>query len=166
MCPDEEVIQTEVAKANKKAVEAHIESCEEEEEDEVSSLPECQQESNNNKETITLTVDQENNSVEPPERDQEDSDERILIESNKEEILEGDIDDQDDNKAMTEQVPECDQQIDKEEDRRIKEGAAALEQDTQEASEDGKEPEDAILSEQRAEPKNDENEMPLQRGSY
>ena len=158
MCPDEEVIQTEVAKANKKAVEAHIESCEEEEEeeDEVSSLPECQQESNNNKETITLTVDQENNSVEPPERDQEDSDERILIESNKEEILEGDIDDQDDNKAMTEQVPECDQQIDKEEDRRIKEGTAALEQDTQEASEDGKEPEDAILSEQRAEPKNDE----------
>ena len=41
-------------------------------------------------------------------------------------------------------------------DKRIKEGAAALEQDTQEASEDGKEPEDAILSEQRAEPKNDE----------
>jgi len=41
-------------------------------------------------------------------------------------------------------------------DKRIKEGAAALELDTLESSEDAKEPKDAILSEQRADAKNDE----------
>ena len=166
MCPDEEVIQTEVAKANKKAVEAHIESCEEEndDDDEVNSLPECLQESNNNKEAVTLTVDQENNSVQPPEGDQEDNDEKDVIEADQEEILEEDIDDQDNDKATTEQVPECDQLIDKEEDQQInkeedvgEDAAAASEdaEDTQEASEDAKEPEDAILPAQRADAKND-----------
>merc|ERR1711860_44669 len=83
------------------------------------SLPECLQESNNNKEAVTLTVDQENNSVQPPEGDQEDNDEKDVIEADQEEILEEDIDDQDNDKATTEQVPECDQLIDKEEDQQI-----------------------------------------------
>ena len=110
MCPDEEVIQTEVAEANKKAVKVHTESSEDEE----CSLPECQQEANNNAEP----VDQENNTVQPPVEDVEqisditveavedfkNGENNESQEEEKEEVAEV-------NNIEDEQIPECDQEI-------------------------------------------------------
>ena len=60
VCPDEEVNQTEVAKANMKIVESKNQDLDEASEaaDEINSLPESQRLSNNN---IVETLDQDNN---------------------------------------------------------------------------------------------------------
>ena len=123
MCPDEEVSQTEVAEANKKAVEAHIDSSEEELEDEVNSLPECQQESNNNEEVTetSTTVDQENNSVKCVEKDEEETAKDDPVK--KSELIENEPENDatldDTSVQVTEesgdQVPECDQQAEQDE---------------------------------------------------
>ena len=102
MCPDEEVIQTEVAEANKKAVKVHAESSEDEE----CSLPECQQQANNNNNN-TEPVDQENNTVEDVEHLSDvivKAVEEVNIEDVKCEETMGEV-------QKDEQIPECDQEV-------------------------------------------------------
>lgn len=135
LCPDEEIIQTEVAEANKKIVEAHLESSDEA--DEVNSLPESQQlqatsSGSNNNNNNEVVVDQDNNLTatkleEAPEiptitisEDKDDDEEDIVeenVESEEKSVVEEETKEETDEKQDDEckapiedaPLPECDQ---------------------------------------------------------